>query len=620
MTDISSVKRMLASQAREVAAYLLPAGVMEGREFCIGSVRGEAGKSLKVCTSGSNAGIWSDFAEGGEANGDLLDLWCAVKGVDLPEALSAARSYLGVESPMFAKPDRSWRRPPPPKAKPPEPKSPVTEYLMGERRLSSAALYAYRIGENGRTIVFPSYVNGELCFVKYLGVDRPGGKKDTRVEADCEPVLFGWQAVERNAREIVIVEGEIDAPSAWDYGYPALSVPFGGGTGNKQRWIESEFERLLQFEVIYIATDQDEEGNAAAEDIANRLGRHRCRRVKLPKKDFNECLKAGIGAHIIRKCIEEAETLDPPELRRAGSFKDAVQRLFYPPHGEEVGYRLPFARSRHLVLLRPGEVSLWVGLTGGGKSQILGYACVDWAEQGARICVASLEMQPHVYLKRMVKQAGNVDRPTEEYLDAVMTWMNEWLWVLAVVGKRTVDSVIECFEYARSRYGCDVFVIDSLMRLGIAQDDYRAQEEATFKLVNWAIEKNVHLNLVAHSRKLSKDSGDMPEIADIKGASEIGNNAFNIFIVWRNSKLEGEIQVLRDKVERGDGDAVDKLAKLASVPTVIMNVAKQRNGDWEGKVGLWFNSQTYQYRSSTCPKIGRNYVKFSTQDHVDADL
>jgi twinkle protein len=30
---------------------------------------------------------------------------------------------------------------------------------------------------------------------------------------------------------------------------------------------------------------------------------------------------------------------------------------------------------------------------------------------------------------------------------------------------------------------------------------------------------------------------------------------------------------------------------------VILNVAKQRNGDFEGKTGLWFDQKTYRYRS-----------------------
>jgi twinkle protein len=33
-------------------------------------------------------------------------------------------------------------------------------------------------------------------------------------------------------------------------------------------------------------------------------------------------------------------------------------------------------------------------------------------------------------------------------------------------------------------------------------------------------------------------------------------------------------------------------------PGVLLNVAEQRNGDYEGKIGLWFDKATYRYHSS----------------------
>jgi twinkle protein len=41
---------------------------------------------------------------------------------------------------------------------------------------------------------------------------------------------------------------------------------------------------------------------------------------------------------------------------------------------------------------------------------------------------------------------------------------------------------------------------------------------------------------------------------------------------------------------------------------VILNVAKQRNGDWEGKIGLWFNPATYQYHSAHDDKSGHRFL------------
>src|SRR5665213_3475970 len=145
MADITEIKRKLEPRARSVAEHLLPRGVLEGREWCVGSVQGEAGKSLKVCVAGDKIGTWCDFAASDDG-GDLIDLWRDVKGINLPQALDEIRGWLGMAKPEFESDQRrkAWRRPERPKCAPP--RSAVLEYLVGERKLSEAAIAAYRIG------------------------------------------------------------------------------------------------------------------------------------------------------------------------------------------------------------------------------------------------------------------------------------------------------------------------------------------------------------------------------------------------------------------------------------------------------------------------------------------
>jgi len=608
IADITEIKRALENRAHDVAEYLLPRGVLEGREWCVGSTAGEPGKSLKVCVKGSKVGTWADFAAAGES-GDLIDLWCFVKRCTLSEALEGIRAWLGVSCPNFEKIKRTYRRPEEPKCT--VPKSVVLEYLTVERKLSVNALRAYAIGEDGRTIIFRSLLpDGELALIKRLRIDRTAaGKKNTWVEPDCEPVLFGWQAIDSEVREVTITEGEIDAMTSWDYGWPALSIPFGGGGKKQQQWIESEFERIARFEIIYLALDMDAEGEAAADEIANRLGRHRCWRVRLPRKDLNECRKAAISAEEIRQRFEGARPLDPPELLRAGVFADTVVDLFWPTVDQEPGYQLPFRKVGDRLRFRPAELVLWTGATGAGKSQILSNALVAMGGQGARVCIASLEIPPGQLIRRMVKQAGNVDRPTEQFIRDIVGWLDAWLWIYGVVGKAAVARILDVFEYARCRYGCDVFAIDSLMRLGVSSEDYEGQERAVFELVSWAVEKSVQVHLVAHARKSDRTAGHgVPEAEDVKGASEIGSNAATIIGVWRNKKLEDEIRVVAEAADRSEAGAQAKLGELNAKPPVVVNVAKQRNGDWEGKFGLWFSLATYQYCSAHDNRLGQRFL------------
>ena len=595
MADILEVKRLLASRAQAVAEYLLPNGVKQGNEWRVGSVAGEKGQSLGVHLAGAKAGVWSDFATG--EGGDMLDLWMAVRRVSLVQALDEARAWLGIEAPTLHRPARpNYTRPDKPQCR--VPAEAVKDYLVEVRNIPSEVLTAYKVGEQGNRIVFPFLTpEGELALVKVR--EAVDGAKPKPTAANCEAILFGWQAVPPDARSIVITEGEIDALSMAAYGYPALSVPFGGGGGEKQKWIENEFERMDRFERIYIATDMDEQGDAAADEIANRLGRHRCLRVILPKKDANECLVAGIPQEAIAEAIRTAEHLDPDGLRWASHFADGVVALFWPQPGAHVGYATPYKKLGEKLLFRPGELTVWTGASGAGKSQILNDCIPAWVQQGSRICLSSLEMKPTQTLKRLCKQVIGTDRPSEPAIRYALNWLDQGLLLYELTGKQKLEALLEVFDYARAKYGCDQFVIDSLMRLGIASDDYNAQEAVVFQLVDWTIANNVHVHLVAHSRKGEKGGGPQ-ETEDIKGAMEIGANAFNILSVWRNRKHEEALQKAESDEER---------AALMEKPGVILNVAKQRNGDFEGKVGLWFDQETYRYHSSHDRSLwGRQYL------------
>lgn len=598
MSDILTIKRMLAERAQEVAEMLLPGGRKEGSEWRAGSVAGEGGKSLGVHLTGAKAGIWQDFATG--EGGDLLDLWVACRGGTLSRALDEARQWLGVSRPEpYREPRKSYQRPPKPHCARPAGKA--RDYLCEVRNIPGHVLDAYRVGERGDEIVFPFLLpDGVLALVKTRKAEDGAAPKPTA--ANCEPVLFGWQAIPDDAREVIITEGEIDALSWAAYGYPAMSVPFGGGKGGKQAWIENEFERLDRFERIFISTDMDKPGEEAAEEIASRLGRHRCYRVALPHKDANECLVAGVGKEAMAAALASAKALDPDGLKRPVEYLDRVIHLFWPGPEEREGYTLPYGKLADKLHLRPAELTLWSGASGSGKSQIISDCIPHWIRQGSRICLASFEMRGEQTLRRLCKQTGGVDRPTAPFIGKILEFLDQGLILYERVGKSGVGPLLEIFDFARAKYGCDQFVIDSLMRLGIAQDDYTGQERAVFQIVDWTIKNNVHTHLVAHARKGEKGQG-APETEDIKGAMEIGANAFNILTVWRNRKHEELLQAAPDEETR---------RQLDEKPGVILNVAKQRNGDFEGKAGLWFDQETYRYQSSHDRSLwGRTYVSMS---------
>ncbi|MBB4076256.1 twinkle protein [Bartonella fuyuanensis] len=621
MSTIFEIKQKLISRVETIAEMLLPQGHKQGNNWIVGNTRGDAGQSLSICLSGSKAGLWYDFAEG--IGGDLLDLWCEVKGISLSQALEEARATLNLTRPKpFMAPHRSYRRPPVPTGH--SPQNLVKTYLHKERHIPLEIIKLYRIGEDGKKIIFPFYKpDGTLALVKERLAQA--GAKTKPTAAQCEPILFGWQALfptdpttprttqqgsstdptpfpifSSTNRTLVITEGEIDALSLAAYGYPAVSVPFGGGSGGKHNWIENEFDHLEAFETIFLATDMDKPGEEAAHEIANRLGRHRCYRVRLPLKDANACLMAGLDITTIKAAFSSAKSFAPAGLRHASDYKDKVIGLFWPEPEQHVGYTVPYPKLNGKLYFRPAELTLWSGASGAGKSQLLSDCIPHWIAQKSRLCLASLEMKGEQSLRRLTKQTGGLEQPTQEMIERILHFLDDGLILYEHVGKSSVDTLLDVFDYCRARYGCDQFIIDSLMRLGIASDDYAKQEQAVYKMVDWAVLNSVHIHLVAHARKSGLEK-DIPGTEDIKGASEIGANAFNIITIWRNRPLEDKIFTASLAQEKAD---------LAKRPGVILNIAKQRSGDFEGKIGLWFDPRTYRYRcSSEHPLTPRRYLE-----------
>jgi len=594
---------MLAQRAESVVKFLLPQGKKEGHEWCVGNINGDAGKSLKICLLGEKSGVWCDFATGDR--GDLLDLWRLIRTCTLLEAFNEATRYLGITQPKFeAHRQKKFTRPSVKKIISPHSPSPVMDYLFTERKLTNKTISAFKISEQDRLIAFNYWRDNALIFVKYLCIDRTGGKKQIHAEASCEPCLFGWQALPPNTRVITLTEGEIDAMTLYQYGFPALSLPFGGGSGKKHEWIEYEFDRLAAFDEIYLCLDNDKEGQAAVAELVNRLGRHRCRIVELPHKDANECLQKGVSREEIQKCFNQACTLDPEELKNGKSYVDQVIDEFYPPIGHEIGISPPWNKAKGKILFRPDELSIWSGINGHGKSQILGHIMLQSMKQGACVCVASLEIKPKKLLMRLTRQAAGLAQPHEDYIRAIHEWYSDKLWLFDLVGTAKADRLLEVFSYACKRYGINVFVIDSFMKCGIDEEDFKTQKTFIEKICDFKNQHSCHVHIVAHPRK-SSDETQMSGKLDIKGTGAISDLADNCFIVWRNKRKEELIQLKNNGITLNS----EQLKKLEECDC-ILRCDKQRNGDWEGKIGLWFDSKSYQYLNHEKQKATQ-FIEFS---------
>ena len=254
------------------------------------------------------------------------------------------------------------------------------------------------------------------------------------------------------------------------------------------------------------------------------------------------------------------------------------------------GCTLPWTKTHDRFRFRKGEVTLWHGINGHGKSLLQGFVNLSLMQQGAKVCVASFEMKPARTLYRMIRQATGVSNPTDAYMDRFENWTSGKLWFYDQQGTVRSDVLLGVALYCHASLGIDHFVIDSLMKCGIAPDDYGRQKSFIDELTSIAMDTGMHIHLVVHSRK-GESENTRPGKMDVKGASEITDQVDNVFNIWRNKAKEQAVNNPQFKPARGTRE------ELLEAPDVLLDCDKQRNGEDEPKIALWFDSKSWQYKA-----------------------
>lgn len=587
------IAEQLGREAEHICAMLLPGGKRVGHEWEVGSVDGEEGKSLRIRLDGGKAGMWKDFAVDGHA-GDLLDLYAKVSRVGIADAIKWAKDYLGIHDDRVQN-KTTYRKPEKPKCT--KPKDNALAWLLNERMLSRESIEKYKIASEGKNIIFPYLRDGQLIFVKY----REAYSKKMWSEKNCEPILFGWQAIPESARSVVICEGELDAPSWWMMGYPALSVP-NGAKGNT--WIENEYDNLQRFDMIYLSFDMDKPGQDGVNDIVERLGRERCKLIKLPCKDANDFLKQGKN---VKPHVENAKTLDPQELKPINYYTDKVIDIFSGKSINETGFYTPWPKVKNTLRFRPGEVTLLAGVNGHGKSEGAGHITLAAITQDERACVASMEFKPERWVARITRQASAMEQPSADYIRAIHDWLNDNLWAFDIVGTAKAKRILDVFIYARKRYGIKLFVIDNLAKCGFDEDDYNGQKDFVDQLTDFAKEYDSHVILILHMRKRENDDRPAGKM-DIKGTGALSDMVDTVLIWWRNKPKEKKIKT----AESVNTEVTEEQLKK---PDALVYCEKQRNGEDEPQIALWFDKASHQFLQyqNSKPKRYVNYSSVETE-------
>jgi twinkle protein len=288
-----------------------------------------------------------------------------------------------------------------------------------------------------------------------------------------------------------------------------------------------------------------------------------------------------------QKYLQETEQYQ--KVRPISVFIDEIEEDLKNPKPDNKCF-MPWPSAETSFHFRLGEVTVYAGSNGGGKSLITGQIALSLMKQNQKVCIASFEMKPKKTIHRMLRQfvGEDIDNPLKQdralefkkSLDKFKKFTNNKFWLYDQQGTITPSQVIAVTRYCVVELGIQHMFIDSLMKCMQAEDDYNAQKSFVDQLTSIARDHNAHIHLVHHIRKLGNQEL-MPSKTDLKGSGAVADQVDNVFLMHRNKKKEHEMSQGKQVAD----DTAD----------AYLMCEKQRNGEHEEWYDLWYHRESQQF-------------------------
>ena len=407
-----------------------------------------------------------------------------------------------------------------------------------------------------QVIAFNYFLDGELVNIKYRSTDKRFlSFKGGRV------IPYNIDSL-KGKNVCAITEGEIDALTLHECGIKSvISVPTGGNS--RVTWIDEFWDTHFADKAFFIlALDNDTVGQQLRDALVQRLGADKCRVVQWSKdcKDANEQL-CRHGRKSVVSRVERAVHPLMENVYTANDLEGDLQDVFNNriQHGKRIGLQ----GFDELVSFETGRLVIESGRPGDGKSELADEIIVRLnLLHGWKTAYFSPENVPiALHLRKLAEKiTGYRFEPSKEMnnnmYEAVQRWLaNNIFHILPREDRYELDTILETAQMLVERKGIKVLVIDPFnrieQRLSEGQTELQYISSMLNRLIRFAQQTDVMVLLVAHPRKVNRNSTDgrarRVEMNDINGSSDFGNKADICLIVDRNDEA-GVTTVHVDKV------------------------------------------------------------------------
>lgn len=258
-----------------------------------------------------------------------------------------------------------------------------------------------------------------------------------------------------------------------------------------------------------------------------------------------------------------------------------------------------------------GQISVWSGLNGSGKSAFLNQQIIEYKIQGYKTMLFSGELPDYSIkniLYRLIAGKKNLKQNVQKtywYLDndelknKIDNWFGNDLLVYKNEFGMKAKEIIETIKAAKNNYNVDMVILDNLMTLDLSDynkfDKYEAQSMFAKELANLSKELNIHIHVVMHPRKVA---GFLRK-TDISGSADLSNAVDNVFIIHRVN--EDFKKAYMDFFKTKNDEPI-------FMRNSVIEICKNREeGIQDEMVGLYFQKETKQFTTYQANEI--DYLK-----------